>query len=104
MLSDQVLELVFAFLREHGGGKTDEDLQLAALPVCKLLETRRMHGFDYVKLEVCRKDLQWAMRAQEYWKRAALLSQVKLASPTLLPPGQPSDRDPSNGPDVVRYL
>ena len=83
MLSDQILELAFAFLREQGGGKTDGDLQLAALPTCKLLETRRMRGFDHVKLELCRKGLIWAMRAQEYWKRAALVSQLKLASPTL---------------------
>ena len=93
MLSDQVLETVFAFLRGQGDGRTDEDLQLAAQPVCRLLQTRRMHGFDHVKLDVCRKGLQWAMRAQEFWKRAAILSQAQQAAPVLrsLPDRENSD-------------
>ena len=96
MLSDQVLEMVFSFL-EQGDGRADADLQLAAQPTCRLLQTRRMHGFDHVKLAVCRKGLQWAMRAQEFWKHAAILSQVQVAAPALLPP----DRDQNSD---VRYL
>ena len=116
-LSDQVLDLVLSFLFERKDGKTDGDLRLAALPVYKLLQTRRMRGFDHVKLELCRKGLQWAMRAKEYWMGAALTAQMRLARPTMdryLTPGQlyleqfrdPSNSEPENAadPDVVRYL
>ena len=96
MLSDQVLETVFAFLRGQGSGRTDEDLQLASQPICRLLQTRRMHGFDHVKLAVCRRGLDWAMRAQEFRKQAAILSQAQQAAPIL--------RSLSDREDSVRHL
>ena len=68
-LSDQVLELVFSFLLE-GKGRTERDLQLAAMPACRLLQTRRMRGFDHVTLEVCRMGLGWAMRGRTFFLRA----------------------------------
>ena len=70
-LSDQVLELVFAFLLEKGGGKTDRDLQLAALPACRLLQTRRTRGFEHVKQELLRRGLKWALEAKQRWERRA---------------------------------
>ena len=61
-LPDSVLDLVFPFLLEVG----DEDLRLVALPVCRLLQTRRMRGFDDVVLRVCRMGLRWALRQKAF--------------------------------------
>ena len=77
-LSDQVLELVFAFLLEKGDGKTNEDLRLASLPACQLLRTRRMRGFDHVEMELLRRGLKWALRAKDYWKLATRVSKERL--------------------------
>ena len=62
MLPDSVLDLVFPFLLEAG----EEDLRLVALPVCRLLQTRRMRGFDDVVLRVCRMGLKWALRQKAF--------------------------------------
>ena len=61
-LPDSVLELVFPFLLEVG----DEDPRQVALPVCRLLQTRRMRGFDDVVLRVCRMGLRWALRQKAF--------------------------------------
>jgi hypothetical protein len=61
-LSDSILELVFPSLLEVG----DEDLRLVALPICRLLQTRRMRGFDDVVLRVCRMGLKWALRQRAF--------------------------------------
>ena len=68
-LSDEALELIFSFLLEKKGA-TERDLQLAAQPVCRLLQTRRMRGFEHVTLEVCRMGLGWAMRGRTSFERA----------------------------------
>jgi hypothetical protein len=78
MPSDNVLELVFSFLLDGDEGRTNRDLQLAAQPACRLLQTRRMRGFEHVKLELHRKGLKWALKAKEYWERAALVSEARL--------------------------
>ena len=61
-LSDSILEFVFSFLLEDG----EEDLRLVALPVCRLLQTRRLRGFDHVNLRVCRMGLEWALRQKAF--------------------------------------
>jgi hypothetical protein len=61
-LSDSVLELVFPSLLEVG----DEDPRQVALPVCRLLQARRMRGFDDVVLRVCRMGLRWALRQKAF--------------------------------------
>jgi len=66
--SDQILEILFSFLLEKKGS-TDRELQLATQPVCGLLQTRQMRGFEYVRLEVCRRGLGWARRSKEYFER-----------------------------------
>ena len=76
-LNDQVLEILFSFLFE-GKGRTKYDLQLAAVPVCRLLQTRRLRGFETVKMEVFRMGLGWAMRAKQFWMRAACLQEALL--------------------------
>ena len=76
-LNDQVLEVLFSFLLE-GKGKTDYDLQRASVPVCRLLQTRRLRGFETAKLEVMRRGLGWAMRAQRFWMRTARLNEAHL--------------------------
>ena len=69
-LPDEVLELLFSFLLEKRG-RTGLELQLAAQPVCRLLQTRRMRGFEHVTLEVCRRGLGWAMGGRTFFEQAA---------------------------------
>ena len=92
---DEVLELVFSFLLVEGEN-TKEDPQRTSLPVCLLLQTRRMHGFDHVKLAVCRRGLDWAMRTQDFGKQAAIHSLAQQAAPIL--------RSLPNCEDSVRHL
>jgi hypothetical protein len=61
-LSDSVLEFVFSFLLEG----EDADLRLVALPACRLLQVRRLRGFDHVNLRVCRMGLEWALRQKAF--------------------------------------
>ena len=54
-LPDEALELILHFLlAEKGAGG---ELKLVAQPVCRLLQTRRLRGFEWVTLEVCRMGL-----------------------------------------------
>jgi hypothetical protein len=62
-LPDSILELVFPYLLEVGD---EADSRHVALPVCRLLQTRRMRGFDYVILRVCRMGLRWALREKAF--------------------------------------
>ena len=58
-LPDEVLELIFHFLLAK---KVEEnELKVAARPVCRLLQTRRLRDFQWATLEVCRMGLQWAL-------------------------------------------
>ena len=67
-LSDEALELIFSFLLGKKGGAEGAS-RLAARPVCRLLQTRRMRGFAHVTLEVCRLGLNWAVGERAYLKR-----------------------------------
>ena len=114
---DQVLELVFSFLLEEGE-KTKEDPQRTLLPACQLLQTRRMHGFDHVRLEVCQRGLRWALKSRrEFWHLAVRVIKMRLANPIFNRPLGPQNRplehflapfdDPDYvfaDPEVVRYL
>ena len=63
MLPDAILELVFPYLLEVGD---EVDPRQVALPVCRLLQTHRMRGFDDVILRVCRMGLRWALRQKAF--------------------------------------
>ena len=75
---DQVLELVFAFLLDKKEGDANRKLRYAAQPACRLLQTRRMRGFEHVKQELLRRGLRWALEAKEHWKRQALWADSRL--------------------------
>ena len=62
-LPDSVLEFVFSFLLEGAGAA---ELRLVARPACRLLQVRRLRGFDHVVLRVCRMGLEWAMRQRAF--------------------------------------
>ena len=36
-----------------------------------MLQTRRVRGFEHVKMEMYRMGLGWAMRAKQFWMRTA---------------------------------
>ena len=63
-LSDPILELVFSFLLEGEG-----ELRLVGRPACRLLQARRMRGFDHVALRVSRMGLEWAMRERAFFEK-----------------------------------
>jgi hypothetical protein len=63
-LTDPALELVFSFLLEEKG-----ELRLVARPACRLLQARRMRGFDHVALRVSRMGLEWAMKERAFFER-----------------------------------
>ena len=78
--SDNVLELVFSFLLETKPGDTSLDLRCAARPTCRMLETRRMRGFEHVRQELLRRGLKWALEATQRWVHRALAAETDLNS------------------------
>ena len=70
-LSDQALELVFSILLKEKGEK---ELRLVARPACRLLQARRMRGFDHVALRVCRMGLEWAMKERAFFEKKNMQS------------------------------
>ena len=77
-LSDNVLELVFSFLLDKKDGDPNRKLRYAAQPVCRLLQTRRMRGFEHVEEELLRRGLKWALEAKEFWERRAYGAESRL--------------------------
>ena len=76
-LSDNVLELVFPFLLDKKEGDANGKLRYDARPACRLLQTRRMRGFEHVRQELLRRGLNWALEAKDRWEQRAVWAESR---------------------------
>ena len=77
-LTDNVLELVFSFMLDSKPSDPNHDWFYIVRPAYRLLATRRVRGFEHVKMELLRRGLKWALHTKQQWIHRAFVAEADL--------------------------